>query len=157
MTGAVLLAHHGTAGAGRAARLALERAAERGAGLVHLLVVPDFWGGMQGDDWLNNASTRDAFARYLEGMLEREAREQLAAIEADCVARGIAYTPILRYGDPTDCLIEAAGRARPEWVVIGAPRPKGVPGYRSRIDVARLLRVLGAPLLVAAPHPAARG
>jgi nucleotide-binding universal stress UspA family protein len=155
VTGAVLLAHHGTAGAGRAARLALERAVERGAGLVHLLVVPDFWGGMQGDDWLNNASTRDAFARYLEGMLEREAREQLAAIEADCVARGLAYTPILRYGDPTDCLIEAAGRTRPDWVVIGAPRPKGVAGYRSRIDVAKLLRVLCAPLLVAAPHPAA--
>jgi nucleotide-binding universal stress UspA family protein len=155
VAGAVLLAHHGTAGAARAARLALDRAAECGAGLVHLLVVPDFWGGMQGDDWLNNASTRDAFARYLEGMLEREAREQLAVIEAGCAARGLAYTPILRYGDPTGCLIEAAVRTRPEWVVIGAPRPKGVPGFRSHIDVAKLLRVLCAPLLVAAPHPAA--
>lgn len=123
--------------------------------MVHLLVVPDFWGGMQGDDWLNNASTRDVFARYLEGMLEREAREQLAAIEAECVAQRLAYTPILRYGDPTGCLIEAAERTRPDWVVIGAPRPRGVPGYRSRIDVARLLGVLGAPLIVAAPHPAA--
>ena len=155
MPGAILLAHHGTAGAARAAQLALACASERGAGIVHLLVVPDFWGGMQGDDWLNNASTRDAFARYLEGMLEREAREQFAAIEAECAARRLDYTPVLRYGDPTGCLIETAARARPGRVVIGAPRPKGVAGYRSRIDVAKLLRALGAPLVVAAPHPAA--
>jgi hypothetical protein len=40
---------------------------------VHCLVAPELWAGMQGDDWLNNTLTRDAFARYLESQLEDDA------------------------------------------------------------------------------------
>ena len=63
----LLLAHHGTAGALRAEALAFAIAVPGTTTIVHALVVPDFWDGMQGDDWLNNASTRDTFARHLEG------------------------------------------------------------------------------------------
>ena len=66
----LLLAHHGTAGAVRAESLAFDLAVPGTTTVVHALVVPDFWDGMQGDDWLNNASTRDAFGDYVENMLE---------------------------------------------------------------------------------------
>ena len=60
----LLLAHHGTAGALLAEVLALDIAVPGQTLIVHLLVVPDFWAGMQGGDWLNNASTRDTFGRF---------------------------------------------------------------------------------------------
>ena len=60
----VLLASHGTDGAKAAEKMALQ-VCEKGARLHHLLVVPSFWKGMTGDDWLNNGSTRDNFRRYL--------------------------------------------------------------------------------------------
>lgn len=145
----LLLAHHGTAGARCAEGLAFSVAAPGTTRIVHLLVVPDFWGGMQGDDWLNNAWTRDAFARHVEGQLESDARAEVEALAARCGERGLACESVVRYGDPARCLIEAARECGADLVVIGPPRPKGEPGYRSRMDLERLIRGLAAPLLVA--------
>jgi len=147
--GGVLLAHHGTAGAALAERRAWRIAAAANLPIVHLYVVPDFWAGMQGDDWLNNAWTRDAFAAHLEGHLEAEAKAQLQAVAAGCAERGFPCEPVLRVGDPTDCLIKTATEYRAAWVVIGPPRAKGVPGYRCRVDLERLVRGLRVPLVVA--------
>jgi nucleotide-binding universal stress UspA family protein len=145
----LLLGHHGTDGAVLAASLALSVAEPGQTTLVHCLVVPDLWAGMQGDDWLNNASTRDAFGSYVEGMLEKDAREQLATIEAQCKEREITYRSLLRVGDPAECLLAAATESAAELVVIGPPRPKGVSGLRSRMDLEKLVRGLHCPLLIA--------
>lgn len=118
--------------------------------IVHLLVVPDFWAGMQGDDWLNNASTRDAFGSYVEGLLEKDVAQQLRALEGRCAERGITYKSIMRQGDPAECLLETAAQEGVSLVVIGPPRLKGAPGYRSRMDLEKLARGLQAPLLMAA-------
>ena len=52
----LLLCHHGTPGAAAAEALAYGIAVPGATTLVHCLVVPELWAGMQGDDWLNNAS-----------------------------------------------------------------------------------------------------
>lgn len=117
--------------------------------IVHLLVVPDFWSGMQGDDWLNNASTRDAFGSYVEGMLEKDVRDQQRALEGRCTERGLAYKAVMRQGDPAECLLEAATQEQASMVVIGPPRLKGTPGYRSRMDLEPLVRKLTVPLIIA--------
>lgn len=145
----LLLAHHGTAGAERAAALALSLAVPGATRILHLYVVPDFWAGMQGDDWLNNAWTRDAFADHVEHQLALEARERMGTLAARCAAAGVACTPILRYGKPAECLIAAAREDGADLVVIGPPRPKGEPGLRSRMDLETLARGLAAPLLIA--------
>lgn len=145
----ILLAHHATAGAFLAESLAFDIAVPDQTLIVHLLVVPDFWAGMQGDDWLNNASTRDVFGRYVEGLLEKDMAEQLRALEAHCAERRIGYKSIARYGDPADCLLATAEQEKATLVVIGPPRPKGVTGLRSRMDLERLARKLVVPLLVA--------
>ena len=145
----LLLAHHGTAGAERALELALSLAAPGTTRLLHLYVVPDFWGGMQGDDWLNNAWTRDAFADHVENQLAQEARERMGAVASRCAAAGVGCTPILRYGKPAGCLIAAAREGGADLVVIGPPRPKGELGLRSRMDLETLARGLAAPLLIA--------
>ena len=147
--GRLLLAHHGTDGAAQAAQLAWRFAVAGETTVVHLYVVPEFWSGMQGDDWLNNAWTRDKFAEHLESKLEEEARAQLQAVSGECAARGLDCESVLRVGDPTACLIEVAAAKSADLVVIGPPRPKGVPGYRCRVDLEKLVRGLKAPLIVA--------
>ncbi|MCO5761971.1 MAG: universal stress protein [Chromatiaceae bacterium] len=148
----LLLCHHGTPGAAAAAALALRIAQPGYTDLIHCLVVPDLWGGMQGDDWLNNASTRDAFGDYVEKLLEGDARRELAVVEGEASARGIAWRPLLRYGDPAREVLAVAAAERPDLVVMGPPRRKGESGLRSRLDLEQLVRGLSCPLLIA-PRP----
>ncbi|MBI5107384.1 MAG: universal stress protein [Rhodocyclales bacterium] len=145
----LLLAHHGTAGALRAEALAFAIAVPGATNIVHALVVPDFWDGMQGDDWLNNASTRDTFARHLEGQIEAENAQQIAALREHCEARGLACRSQVAVGDPAECLLEMARDSGADLVVIGPPRKKGEPGYRSRMNLETLARGLACPLLMA--------
>lgn len=143
----VLLASHGTPGACAAERFALAQCCEGGT-LHHLYVVPDLWRGMMGDDWLNNVRTRIRFGNYLEGELGREADACHDRLAAACAAVGLDYRPVLRQGEPVDCLLELIQDIDCELVVIGSPRPKGTPGLRSRMRLERLLGRLQVPLLV---------
>lgn len=147
----VLIASHGTPGARAAERLALELAAPD-ATIFHLVVVPDFWRGMMGDDWLNNASTRAAYGRHVEAELAREIEEHRVALEQAVRAGGRHYELKVVLGQPDAALLDYAATVRPDIVVIGAPRPKGAPGLRSRMRVEKLAGALAAPLLVV-PHP----
>ncbi len=146
----LLLAHHGTTGAALAETLALEIATPGQTRIVHLLVVPDLWLGMQGDDWLLSASTRDDFGDYVENMLEADAKKVLRAVEDRCNERGIAYKAVMLLGDPAECLLKVAAQEVVTMVVIGPPRPKGETGLRSRMDMEKLARGLLVPLLMAA-------
>lgn len=123
-----------------------------GARLSQLVVVPDFWKGMMGDDWLNNASTRDAYGRHVERQLEREIEEEVARVRALAQERGLHYERRVVLGKPAECLLEAAATHKPDLVVIGSPRPAGVRGLRSRMQLETLARRLAVPLLIA-PHP----
>ena len=147
----VLIASHGTPGAqaAEAAALAWCRAGGR---LSHLEVVPDLWRGMQGDDWLNNASTRDTYGKYVENELQREIDTHVARLRAQAVAAGVAYEFKVMLGKPTECLLAYCRDTAPALVVIGAPRPKGLSGLRSRMHAEGLVAGLNAPLLII-PHP----
>ncbi len=147
----ILLASHGTPGARAAETLALALCAP-GATLHHLLVVPDLWKGMMGDDWLNNVRTRIAFGDYLEGQLGREVAVELQRVEHDAAGRGLRYRAEVRQGKPAECLIAFCREVECDVAVIGAPRPKGAQGLRSRLDLESAVRGLPIPLLVA-PHP----
>jgi nucleotide-binding universal stress UspA family protein len=147
----ILVASHGTAGARAAEALALSLCAPGGT-LLHLLVIPDLWRGMMGDDWLNNARTRIAFGDYLEGQIGREVSDELERVAQDAAARGLGYRCEVRQGRPADCLLAFCREINCDLVVIGAPRPKGAQGLRSRLDLEIAARGLRTPLLIA-PHP----
>lgn len=149
--GRILLASHGTPGARAADRMALSLC-RPGSALFHLVVIPDFWKGMMGDDWLNNASTRDVYAKYVEAELAREIDLHLQSLEQDISEKAIRYESKVVLGKPAECLIEYARKIVPELVVIGSPRPKGSPGLRSRMNVEQLVAGLKVPLLVV-PYP----
>lgn len=153
----VLLASHDTAGARAAEQAVIEGMANgggRGGAIHHLVIVPEFWQGMSGDGWRCNGSNVRDFCDYLEGQIDREIEDHLRRVHAAAVDRGLSYEASSRHGRLADCLIEEACRIRPELVVIGSPRPKGMTGLRSRLDVEKLMRGLRVPLVVV-PHPAA--
>jgi nucleotide-binding universal stress UspA family protein len=131
--------------------MALELVAP-GARLSQLVVVPDFWKGMMGDDWLNNASTRDAYGRHVERQLESEIELEVARVRARARELGLRYERRVVLGKPAECLLESAAMLKPDLVVIGAPRPAASRGLRSRMQVETLMRGLAAPLLIV-PHP----
>ncbi len=143
----ILLASHGTQGARAAERAALDLCGPETA-LHHLVVVPDFWKGMMGDDWLNNASTRDVFGKYVESELEREIRTHLAKVRKQAEKRSVRYDAEITFGKPAERLLERTQKGRLDLVVIGAPRPKGRPGLRSRMLTEGLMRALKVPMLV---------
>ncbi len=151
----LILASHGTPGARAAEDLAVELCAETGASLHHLLVVPDFWKGMMGDDWLNNAVTQARYGDYVESQLAGEAADQVERLAASAKASGIRYSNEVHLGKPATCLIEACQIDGYDLAVIGSPRPKGTPGFRSRMDLELLARSLPARLLTV-PHPGPR-
>lgn len=148
----VVLASHGTPGAQAAERAALILCA-RGAALAQLVVVPEFWKGMMGDDWLNNASTRDAYGKHVERQLEGEIAAHLHRVRVQAEELGLRYTCRTVVGLPAPCLVAYCRELAPELVIIGAPRRKGETGLRSRMELEVLVRGLAAPLLVA-PFPA---
>jgi len=147
----ILLASHDTPG-GRAAAAAAMDLAGKGGMIHHLIVVPDFWKGMLGDDWLNNIAVHRRFGRYVENQLEREIAAFGAEIEAEAGRHGISYSCTARLGKPAECIAEFFAGGRHDLVVVGSPRPKGVPGYRSRLAFETLVKRLTVPLMVV-PHP----
>ncbi len=148
----LILASHGTLGARAAEEVALDLCAKNGASLYHLFVVPDFWKGMMGDDWLNNAVTRIRFGNYVENQLAQEAAAEIDRLAISAKARNIVHTHAIKLGKPADCLAEVSDGGHFDLVVIGSPRPKGAPGYRSRMALDPLARSLTAPLMIV-PHP----
>jgi nucleotide-binding universal stress UspA family protein len=143
----ILIASHGTPGAQAAEQAALAWC-RAGGRLSHLVVVPDLWRGMMGDDWLNNASTRDTYGKYIESELQREIDVHIERLRSQAAAAGIAYEFKVILGKPTECLLAFSREVAPALVVVGAPRPRGVPGLRSRMHPERLVAALVAPLLV---------
>lgn len=147
----ILLASHGTDGA-RAAEKMAYTLCQPGTTLHHLIVVPDFWKGTIGDDWLNNASTRDTFGKYLESQLEQELRAHIKRVSREAARRKIAYRYKMMQGKPTDCLARRSKNGKIDLVVMGSTRPKGETGLRSRMLIEKMFRMLNVPVLIA-PYP----
>jgi len=149
---AVLLASHGTPGAQAAEQAALDLCVEGGASLHRLLVVPDFWKGMMGDDWLNNAVTQARFGKYVENQLARESADDIDRTVKEAEKRNVPFDFSVVFGKPADCLLQAAAEKDYDLIVIGSPRPKGAEGYRSRMALDPLVRALKTRLMII-PHP----
>ena len=149
----ILLASHGTKGACAAEQLALAQC-PKGGRLIHFLVVPDFWRGIMGDDWLNNASTQAEFEDYLESTIEVEIREHIHRVERAARKRGLRYSIEIVSGKPTDCLAARVKRAGIDLAILGSPRPKGKTGFRSRMLTDELLRKAKKTPILIAPYPA---
>lgn len=137
----ILLASHGSDGACAAEQRALEYCSA-GVTLLHLVVVPEFWEGMTGDDWLNNGEVRNTFRRYLESELEKEVEENLVRVQEAVEATSAIYQYVLRQGKPDQCLLDVVAEADADRLIMGGLRPKKVTGLKSRMLTDKLLREL---------------
>lgn len=146
----ILLASHGTEGARAAERLALELC-DKGGRVHHLIVVPSFWKGMTGDDWLNNGVTRDRFRQYLEDQLEQEVEDNLTRVNQAAAHHALHYSCEVVVGEPDKCLVKAIQNASYDLLVTGSPRPRGKPGLSSRM-LTKITRNLPVRMVVA-PYP----
>ncbi len=147
----ILLASHGTEGAIAAERTAIGLGGS-GSTIHHLVVVPDLWKGMMGDDWLNNGISRDRFGRHIESQLGQEIDDHSEGLRKRVEESDCSYTREIVLGKPDGCLIDTCNSGDYDLVVIGSPRPKGVSGLRSRMTPESLVRNLTTPLLVV-PYP----
>jgi nucleotide-binding universal stress UspA family protein len=141
----ILLASHGTPGACAAEQAVFQYNFSQ---LHHLIVVPDFWKGMLGDDWLNNAITQINYGTYLEGELEKDIQTTVNRVHAMAEERSIIYNTTIKMGKPAECLIEIAKSANFDLIIIGSPRPKHEDGIKSRMDCEMLVHGLSIPLLI---------
>lgn len=148
----ILLASHGTDGARAAEKLAYNFC-RPGTRLHHLIVVPDLWKGAMGDDWLNNASTRATYGRYVESLLEDEIRTHIKRMLRETQKRKIHYDYEIVQGKPTECLLRRAAKGKVDLIVLGSYRARGKTGLRSRMLDEKLFNSLKSPVLVA-PQPA---
>ncbi len=147
----ILLASHGTLGACAAENAAFSLC-QADTSLHHLIVVPDLWKGMLGDDWLNNAITQIQYGKYLEGELEKEIQENINRVGTEAKTRGFAYRYEFMLGKPAECLLKVANNAHFDLVVMGSPRPKNKEGLKSRMYCETLIHALSVPLLII-PYP----
>ncbi|MES9868966.1 MAG: universal stress protein [Sedimenticola sp.] len=147
----ILLSSHGTVGAQAAERMAMDLC-DPDASIHHLVVVPDLWKGMMGDDWLNNGVSRDRYGRYIESELGRDIDRHSERLRGELEERGIRYSMEVVVGKPEKCLVDACDNGEYDLVVMGSPRPKGDPGLRSRMPTEPLTQALNMPLLIV-PHP----
>ena len=150
-TNNILLASHGTDGAQAAEQMAIS-ICNKGGTIHHLVVVPTLWKGMTGDDWLNNGSTRNKFRNYLEEELAKEVVEHCERISKQAEENEIKYTNEVIVGEPEECLLDVSKKQNYDLIVMGAPRPKGVSGLRSRMSTDTVTRALTTPLMIA-PYP----
>jgi nucleotide-binding universal stress UspA family protein len=143
----IALASHGTPGGQAAERVALSLCA-RGALLSQLVVVPDFWKGMMG-------ATGQQRVHRNHGKRRAPAEAEIA-VQVQRVRAQAAQAQLLQcrtvLGKPAECLLAHCRELAPELVVIGAPRPRGAAGLRSRMRLETLVAALEAPLLIV-PHP----
>lgn len=146
----ILLASHGSEGARAAERAALALA--QGGAVHQLVVVPDLWQGMTGDDWLNNGVTRDRFTDYLENTLEAEVMANVRQTRDMMQDAGVEYSFEIRTGKPEQVLLDAANAGGYDLVMMGSPRPKGKGGLRSRMKLEPLANGLSVALMIV-PYP----
>ncbi len=145
----ILLASHGTDGARAAERAAVSLCASN-TSIHHLIVVPDLWKGMMGDDWLNSGATRDTYGRYLETELGKEIDNHIERLSSMLSRRNISYSHTIIIGKPEKCLLQVSQAESFDLVVIGSPRPGSMKGLRSRMKLEPLVRSLTIPLFIAA-------
>lgn len=148
----VLLASHGTKGAQAAASYAQTLCQTTGAALHQLVVVPEFWKGMMGDDWLNNGISRDRYARYLESEIGREIDLHIKQVSEQAESNKISFSHEIQVGEPHQCLVSVCSQNTFDLVIMGSTRPKSEPGLNSKMALNKISGKINTPLLIV-PFP----
>ncbi len=147
----ILLASHGTTGA-KAAELKVLEMCNESTRVTHLIVVPEFWQHIAGDDWLNNSSTRAQFEDYVQAQLEEEIDKSIHRVKHQFDDANIHNTYSVIIGSPDKVLLDTCSKFDFDFIVIGSKRPKAVSGLRSAMLTKQVYKHLSTSLIIV-PHP----
>ena len=127
--------------AARAFELAVSLAASQGASvhLLHVLVEPIQAFDVAGALPYLDVSTQKEW--------EEAARKRLARAVASAVKRGVAATSELRWGRPSDALVEAAVRIKASLIVLGTHGRGALEKLLIGSTAERVLRLSPVPVL----------
>jgi len=152
----ILLASHGTPGAKAAENhtynICTEYKCVSDISLTHLYVIPELWGNMLADDWLNNACTHHRFGKYLQTELKKEAEENTERVRLKFERLRVKNRHVIKYGEPKKCLIDTCLETNFDLIILGSQRPKKISGLKSSMLPKKTSRRLPAKLLQI-PHP----
>ena len=147
----VLLASHGTSGAMAAENTAFN-ICRKNYIVTHLIVVPEFWKGILGDDWLNNDCTRNHFCKYLEAELENEVNLSINRIRNKFNSLGVTNKNKILVGKPDKVLVQLCKEESFDVIIMGSLRPKIIKGLKSRMWTSYLTSNINTSLYIT-PHP----
>jgi len=147
----ILLGSHGTVGAMEAEKAAIALGAEN-SNIFHLIVIPEFWRGMVGKDWLHNPGDSRDHDTYVESQLEKEISQHIERLKNAAHKKRVKYNYQVVVGKPAEIMVETANSGKFEIAVIGSPRPRGKKGLRSRMELDEIAREINIPILIV-PFP----
>lgn len=147
----ILLASHGSIGA-RAAEQAVLTRLNPGDELYHLLVVPDAWDAMPGENGQDHSTAYPIIGGAIEAQMEAEAGDTFARMGEAARQLGVVYETRLIYGKPVYTLLETVAEISPDYVIAGSARPKHIDGLHSKMITESLMRSMVIPLLII-PYP----
>lgn len=143
----ILLATHGSPGARKAEKLAMQWADRYGAKVTVLSIINEAWGDMTCDDWLNTSTTRNRFGSYVAGEIASEIQAIWDRVKADF--EGVEIDFISETGALDKALVSAAEKVNPDIVIMGAWQKVQAPGFRDRFQNKHLHPQMPCPLVVA--------
>ena len=146
-----LLASHGTPGAIAAEQAALQQC-RKGESLHHLLVIPEWWADMTGDDWLNSGASRNRYREYVEQQLHTEAEQVFVRVQNQCASRGINYSLLHIVGNTSKVLERCVSSESYVKVFVGSRRPSHCEGVNDRGISNKLIKNAAAKLVII-DHP----
>lgn len=147
-----LLASHGSVGAIAAEQAAL-RCCQFGEQLDHLYVIPSWWEGMTGDDWLNNGVSRNRFRNYLSEQLWQESQQVIQRMRHLCEKQAIQYSSLLKVGYTDKALQQVALQTDYKKIFIGDHRPKHTDGLYDYMLTASVRKQFATRLnIISHPH-----
>ena len=79
--------------------------------------------------------------------------EHVERVKQQAQSLNIQYSNEIIVGEPDECLLDTMSKHTFDLIVMGSPRPKGVPGLRSKM-MSKKTRSLPVPVLIA-PYPLA--
>jgi len=142
----ILLATHGTPGAGKAEDLTSQWARQYGAKVTVLSIINEAWGDMTCDDWLNTSATRNRFRSYVASEIAMEIEAVWARIRKKF--DGVKIDFLSESGKLEDVMANAAEKVGADVVIMGAWQKKQAPGFKDRFENKRLHPQMPCPLVV---------
>ncbi len=144
----ILVATHGTEGAKKAERLALELASQNNAELFVLYVINSNWSSITGIEWLNASHTRMEFYKHLEEDIYQKAEQTLKDINMMALENQIKINNIISVGIPEKVICNECEKNQIQLLVLGRKIKGKRADYIYTLQFKKIKDSISCPILI---------